>query len=152
MMVEDTLVSDSAASNGTLLELEAPTEEPVQPALEAELETPQAGAGLATQAPAHPKLRGLGRFLALAIHPIPRWTGAVSGLMTGLFAGGLWAVLSFVVAAGSRQVHVKTPFGPRTVQVAINRWPQAVAIAFILATVLLLIAGVRLQMKRDASA
>lgn len=96
-------------------------------------------------------LRSVGRFLMLAANPIRAQKAAVGGLLTTVIAGGVWYVLSWVVAPATKQMHVHTPFGSRVVSVAISRWPWAVAIACVLGSVLILIAGIRLQLKRDSS-
>lgn len=95
-------------------------------------------------------LQSTGRFLALAAHPIRAIPGVIGALVTGLLAGGIWAVMTFAIAPSVKHVTAQTPFGAHDVTVSISRWPWGIAFACVLASVLILIAGIRLQRMRDA--
>jgi hypothetical protein len=123
---------------------------PAEPDLEtrpspATARTPAARGGEST-------LRSAGRFLALAANPFRLKMAALGALLTVIVGGGIWAVLSWVIAPATRHMDVKTPFGMHSVTVAISRWPWAIAFACVIGGVLILIAGIRLQRLHDQRA
>jgi hypothetical protein len=99
-----------------------------------------------------PVLGSAGRFLALVANPFRAANRLVGGLLTAALAGGIWVFLTLAVVPTQKHLSVQTPVGPHAVTEHISRWPGAVALACVIGTVLILIAGIRLQLMRDRSA